>query len=395
MIRDFYQLCKEASVKILGLIILMTVVSVQAKTFDKKIFENTINTIKEKSYYKLTDDEIYQAAISGILKHIESKNREPNKESDFNEDANVLLPPRNVEEMKKEMKGEISGIGVGIKYDKDEGQVYPVLIDIIKNGGAASAGLLKGDQILKIDGEPVSEFKCFQDIVYKIRGKSGTKVKLSILRNGEAFTKKVERKEITWDAVEISQSSKRYSLVKINFFNEKTVATLAKELNKMKSQGTNSLILDLRENTGGLFEEGLKAIKLFAKKGETVLLAKYGKSETKEFKAETDGVGKNLKVVVLISKDTKSMGEAFTSTLKKINGATIIGEKSYGKGTMETVMNLDNDYSVKFTVGRLFTSDHRTWDKSGVNPDVVVPHLDEKNKTDHQIELAKLLISKK
>ena len=89
------------------------------------------------------------------------------------------------------------------------------------------------------------------------------------------------------------------------------------------------------------------------------------------------------------------MGEAFASTLKKMNGATIIGEKSYGKGTMETVMNLTNDYSVKFTIGRLFTSDDKTWDKDGINPDVLVPPSNGVNKTDHQLELAKLLVARK
>ena len=132
--------------KSLGLIILLLIGTVYGKSFNKKIFESTINTIKEKSYYKLTDDEIYQSALAGVLKHLESRNKRLKIKSDFNEDANILLPPQNVNEMKKEMKGELSGIGVGIKYNQDEGQVYPVLISIVKKGSAASAGLRKGDQ---------------------------------------------------------------------------------------------------------------------------------------------------------------------------------------------------------------------------------------------------------
>lgn len=383
--------------KILCLMTLVMMFSVQAKTFNKKIFEQTISNIKKEAFYKLSDDEVYKAAIAGVLKYLESKNKKLEKKSGFVEDANILLPPRNVSELSKEMKGEVSGIGVGIKYDKDKGFAYPVLIDIVKDGGASRAGLLKGDQILKIDGAPVSEFKSFKDIVYKIRGKAGTNVNLAILRDGETFKKRVKRKKLVWDAVEVTESNKKYSLIKVNFFNEKTVATLEKEFLRMKKRGTRSLILDLRGNNGGLFKEGLKAINLFAQKGDTVLLAKYGTGEVKRLKASKDGIGKSLKAVILISEDTKSMGEAFTASLKKLRNAVVIGEKSYGKGTMETVMNLDNSYSVKFTVGRLFSPDDKTWDRVGIQPDVKVPYDKEKAKdgeSDHQVELAKLLVIK-
>ena len=93
--------------KILGFLALFILSNAQSKTFDKKLFDSTVKTIKEKSYYNLTDDEIYQAALAGILKHLESKNRQLKQRDGFMEDANILLPPRNVKEMSKEMKGEI------------------------------------------------------------------------------------------------------------------------------------------------------------------------------------------------------------------------------------------------------------------------------------------------
>jgi carboxyl-terminal processing protease len=380
--------------RIVTLLILFTVSSAQAKTFDKKLFDHTVNAIKENSYYELSDHEIYQSALAGILKHMESKNRVLKKKDGFMEDANVILPPRNVKEMNKEMAGEISGIGVGIKYDKDKGHIYPKLVEVLKEGGAASAGLKVGDQILKIDGTPINKFKSFRDIVYKIRGKSGTKVKLGILRDGETLTRKVKRKKIAWDAVKVGEKDKSHSVIKVNFFNKKTASTLNKELKDMKKRGAKSLILDLRNNTGGLFEEGLSTIRLFASKGDTILQAKYNKGVIKKYKADVDGIGKDLKVVVLINKGTKSMGEAFTSSLKQLRSATIIGEKSYGKGTMETVLKLENDHSVKFTVGRLFTSDDKTWDRSGIMPDVEVPYVKSESKRDAQLELAKLLLVK-
>jgi len=267
---------------------------------------------------------------------------------------------------------------------------------VIKDGGAAHAGLKRGDQILKIDNSPINQFSSFKDIVYKIRGKSGTKVKLTILRNGEILTKNIKRQKITWDAVEVSQSNSKLSLIKINFFNEKTLATLESELKDMKKRGTRSLILDLRDNTGGLFEEGLKAIKLFAAKNETVLLVKYNQKEVKKCEADMDGIAKGFKIVVLIGPETKSMGEAFAASLKLLNNATIIGEKSFGKGTMETVLRLANEHSIKFTIGRLFTADNKTWDKAGITPDIEVARVKSQAAgLDNQIELAKLLVSKK
>jgi carboxyl-terminal processing protease len=366
-----------------------------AKKFDRKVFEQTLKTIKEKSYYELSDDEIYKAALAGVLKHLEGKNRQGIVQNGFERDANILLPPREVHEMDNEVKGEVSGIGVAIQYDKKKGQVYPKLITVIEGGGAQDAGLAVGDQILKIDGIPVNKFKSFKEIVYRIRGKSGSKVSLSILRNGEALKKQVSRKKIHWAAVDLKERQKHYSHIKINFFNKKTVFALEKELKHMVKRGARSLILDLRENSGGLFEEGLKAIKLFAKKGDTVLIAKYNQDKNDIFKASKKGIATQFKVVVLVGGETKSMGEAFSLSLKKLAGATIIGERTFGKGTMETVLNLKNKHSVKFTIGRLFTSDDQTWDKVGVFPDVEVPREKDHKENDRQVNLAKLLIKGK
>lgn len=364
-----------------------------ANEFNKQTFESTLKTIQDNNFYQLTDDEIYQAAIAGVLKHIETKNGKKVTETSFQGDANSLLGPRNRSEMKKEMKGELSGIGVGIRYDKDKGQMYPILEAIIEGGGAQKANLKKGDQLIKIDGQPVNKFESFKDIVYAIRGKNGSRVKLTILRDGETFTKKVKRQKLSWDAVEVSERTPHSSIIKINFFNEKTVGTLKTEISKMIQSGKRKLILDLRKNTGGLFDEGLKAIKLFAKKDQAVLITKLAKGESKTLKAEKPGIGRSLTVVVLISQDTKSMGEAFASSLRQLVGATIIGQPSFGKGTMETVVDLENNYSVKFTVGKLYSPDDKTWNGVGVLPDIEFPASE--GKTDAQLSLAKTILSSK
>ena len=363
--------------------------------FNKRIFEKAVKEIQSRSFYSMSENEIYEAALKGVLKKLESKNRKTDKPS--LEDANVLIPPRKVKEMGREMKGEVSGIGIGIKYDTKDGHKYPLVEKVIKGGGAQKAGLKKGDQILKINGTSISDFKSFRDIVYQIRGKSGTAVKLSILRDGETIIKKVKRKKISWDAVEIlryNENGKKFSVIKINYFNEKTVGTLRKELTRMNKNQEKDLVLDLRDNSGGLFDEGLKAIKLFAKKSEQVLKVKYANGKTKKYTADSNGIGKDLSISLLVGKKTKSMGEAFASALKTMKSAKIIGEQSYGKGTMETVLELDNKHSIKFTVGRLFSSNGKTWDKVGVEPDFVLP-FEEVSGKDSQLELAKMLIMKK
>jgi carboxyl-terminal processing protease len=375
--------------------IIMLISSAFAKPFTEEIFKDAVSKIKKESYYSLSDDEIYQAAIAGVLQHLEEKNKATKKEDSFNEEGNVLLPPKSSNEMQKELKGEVSGIGIGIKYDKKEGHIYPIVIDVIDNAGAKAAGIESGDQIIKIDGVSVTKFKSFREIVYGLRGKAGSTVKLGILRNGELLKKTVKRKTINWDAVAIKEKTKQHAVLKINYFNDKTVDSIKRELKSLKREGIRSLVIDLRDNSGGSFHEGLKALKLFTKKGETLLIAKYGNGKEEKFESSEDGIAKDFKSIILTSRKTKSMGEAFASAMSLLNGAKVIGEKTFGKGTVEMVTDLDNKFSMKFTIGRLFTKDHHTWDQAGVIPSVeVLASLDDPEQKDSSLELAKILLAK-
>ena len=364
-----------------------------ATEFDRNSFEQAITEIQKRSIHKISKHQIYQAAIKGVLRHLEERNQAQSPQVGFKEDANILLPTQKLKQMNKEINGEITGIGVSVQYDRSLGQVYPILLEVIKEGGADRAGLLEGDQILKIDGKPVNKLGSFKDIVYSLRGKEGTRVRLSILRDGEAFDKKVVRRKVKWDAVKLSEIDPNTSLIRVHFFNKKTVEAVEDSLLKIRKRGHKNLIVDLRRHSGGLFDEGVKAIKLFAKKNQPVLVVESSKGQKQTLFAKKKGVGQGFKVVVLVSKDTKSMGEAFASSLRDLTGATLVGEKSFGKATMESVVSLGKDYSMKMTVGRMSTPNGQTWGVSGLIPDIELPPVKNNAVVDSQLQLAKTLLS--
>ncbi|MAE73780.1 MAG: hypothetical protein CL675_06770, partial [Bdellovibrionaceae bacterium] len=355
-------------------------------------FEKALSEIRSKAYYQLTDDEIYQAALTGVLDKIEQKSKNENASLPIAK-ANVILPPKTINSLSNEIKGEISGIGVGIQYDKNKGQTYPVLIDIIKGGGAEKANLQVNDQVLKIDGRPISEFKSFEDIVYAIRGKAGSTLRLRLLRDGETFDRKVERKIIQWNAFEVSSSPNGTPIFRINYFNEKTVPAMKKAIHSLKSK---KVILDLRQSRGGLFKEGLDAIKLFAAKGTELLRIEHKDGKIETHTAQSDGPAKDLNVALLVGGETKSMGEAFAAAIANLRQAKLIGAPTFGKGTVETMMTLDNHYSVKFTVSKLYDAQGKTWDRVGLTPSIQLPQTEgSPSETDPHIQLAQLILNTK
>ncbi|MBT3981730.1 MAG: PDZ domain-containing protein [Bacteriovoracaceae bacterium] len=378
------------------LVLLLTLLigNVYSKSIDKSLFEKTVTTIKSTNYHNLSDKEIYEAALKGVLKHIESKNKVDKKLMSFRGDANILLPPRNANELKSEIAGEISGIGVVMEFEKDKGQKYPLIKKVLTQGGAKKAGLKKGDQILKIEGASTSKENSFRDIVYKIRGKTNTNVKLTILRDESIFVKRIKRKKINWEAAELESIEGNLAHIRLSYFNKKTAGKLEDILKKLKSKNVKSLVIDLRGNQGGIFDEGVKAAKLFAKKGQTVLTAKYSKAKVEKLKADRDGIGLGFNIALIIGRDTKSMGEAIAMALKSFGNSTIIGEKSYGKATMETLLELDSGHTVKYTVGKLFDANGQTWDISGITPDIVIPNQNGESGFDYQLNLAKKYLAR-
>lgn len=343
-----------------------------AKSFAQNDLEQVIQTVNKKAYHPMSDDEIYKAAISGILAAMEKKARPSQASLKIVEPpANTLLEPRNSKELKNEMKGEVSGIGVAISFDKKKGHQYPIIKKVIDKSGAKKVGLKDGDQILKVDGVPTNKFKTFMELVYAIRGPVDSFVKIDYLRDGNISSKKVQRVKLSFDPFSVVTDYKKALLVEMGSFNEKSVANLSNIIKRAKSE-KKPLILDLSGSTGGLFSEGLNAIRLFAKKGDKILVTQNRDGKKTIETAKEDGMGVGLRVVLFTSPKTKSISEAFAGALRKLTGAVIIGQTTYGKATVESLVGLKKGYQVKFTIGEMNLPGEKTWNTVGILPDIPV-----------------------
>lgn len=352
---------------ILIIILLIFITCLEAKEeFSKKEFEKVIKTIKKTSLYKLTDSEIYEGAIKGVLSKLEEKNPRASKRL-----ANQLLPPKRKKDLKQEIKGEITGIGVVVRYDKRFGDRYPVVTQVL-DGGAKTAGVHKGDEIVKIGRTVITHDKSMRALVDKIRGPVGSKVMISILRNGEILKKDITRKKIPYKSVELSFPRPKLGLLKIKYFNDKTFKEAEKALYKMKDSKVTACMVDMRTNTGGHLDQGTKTLKLFAKKGDELFHIERKNGKHKVVKAEKDGIDINCRWAVLVDNETASFGEVFSNTLKRIKHATIIGNNTYGKSSMESFLPLKNGYMVKYTVGRIRDPKGKTWEGKGIRPDIFI-----------------------
>jgi carboxyl-terminal processing protease len=340
-----------------------------AAEFSKADFEKAVAAIKKNARVELSEGEIYQAALNGVLFELEKKNARPSLRP--SDQANVVLPPRSVTELKKDLEGTVSGVGLVIEFAPEKGQRYPLVKDIIKKSGAFDAGVLKADEILKIDDKAVQDFASFQDIVFALRGKENSVVTVTILRKGDLITKKMTRKKIDWEPIEASFPEPGIAHIKIRYFNEKTNGLLRSALDLAEQKKNETLILDVRGCGGGSLEEGLSALNMFYKKDETVLsIESREKKDVK--KASADGAAYGRKVIVLVDKESRSMCEAFAAALRSSGYASVIGEPTFGKATVETLIEMDSGYSAKFTVAQMFDGQGKTWQGVGVQPDIKV-----------------------
>jgi carboxyl-terminal processing protease len=340
-----------------------------AADFSKADFEKAVAAIKKNARVELSEGQIYQAALNGVLLELEKKNETTSVRP--SDQANVILAPRSVSELKKDLEGKVSGVGLVIEFAPDKGQRYPFVKEVIQKSGAADAGVLKADEILKIEGRAVQDFPSFQDIVFALRGKEESSVNITVLRKGDVLMKKMTRKKIEWEPVETSFPQLNIAHIKIRYFNDKTNGLLKAALATAHEKKSSMLILDVRGCGGGSLEEGLSALNMFYKKGEVMLTVKSrAKDEVK--KASADGSGQGRKAIVLVDKDSRSMCEAFAASLKGSGYASVIGEPTFGKATVETLFEMDSGYSAKFTVAQLFDGQGKTWQGVGVQPDIKV-----------------------
>ncbi len=299
----------------------------------------------------------------------------------------LFLDPNEAKEFEKSVTGNIGG-GIGAEIGRRNKQ--PVIIRPLKDSPAMKAGIQAGDLILAVNDEVVSNLTASQ-VAIRIRGDIGTTVKLTLSRDGDTREFSVTRKEIIAPAVE-SKIVGDTGILRVAMFNDSTVNLARKAAFDFRNKKVNRVILDLRGNPGGtvLAARGLAGIWLDDK---TIMTERRGGEVIKTLKSIGQPILQDVKTVVLINGGSASASEIVAGALRDYDKAKLVGEKSYGKGSVQTLLNLSNGAQLKVTEARWFTPKGDSIDKKGIEPDekVELTAKDFNAGRDPQLEAAKKL----
>lgn len=290
------------------------------------------------------------------------------------------------EEFQTVALGNYVGIGIYMSTDKNDNVV---VVEPIKESPAEKVGIKAGDVIVGVNDESVigagSEY-----VSNKIKGEEGTKVKVTIERNGEYLDFDIERKAIKVYHVETEMLENNIGYISLATFDEGCAEEFKKEYLELKNKGAKKIIVDLRNNTGGLVEEALSLLDLFLPKNTTTLVTVDSKGN-KDYSKTKDPQLITEDVVVLVNEYSASASEIVAGALKDHERAQVVGTKTYGKGVIQSVFMLEDGSALKLTVEEYFTPKEVKINKVGIEPNHTV-ELDIENQIDTQLNKAKELL---
>ena len=299
----------------------------------------------------------------------------------------AYMDPDETKEFDKTLSGQIGGgIGaeIGLRNNK------PTIIKPLENSPAQKAGIKAGEAIVKVNDEASSDWSV-EKVVSKIRGEVGTSVKLTLLSDGQTREVSVVRQNIVSPAVE-SEIDGEIGILKVNRFGDDTVSLSRKYASEFVEKGVKKVILDLRNNPGGTVgaAQGLLGIWL---DNQIAMTERRGSEIVKTLRTTGTPILGNMKTVVLINGNSASASEITAGALREYGKATLVGQKSYGKGSVQIVLGLPGGSQMKVTEARWYTPKGKNIDKTGIEPDVKVDLSsdDVNNNVDPQIDKAKSL----
>ncbi len=280
-----------------------------------------------------------------------------------------FLNPEAYKEMQAETKGEFGGLGIQIGVK--EGML--TVIAPIEDTPAYKAGIKAGDKIIKINNEFTKDMS-LHDAVSKMRGAPKTSVTIAILREGWKETKDftIVREIIKIKSVKSKLLEDGIGYVKINQFQEQTAADLSTALGKLTQEKMNSLILDLRNNPGGLLNSAVGVTSQFLPPGKLVVYIKGKKGEKTDYNTTEDKPSYNTPMIVLVNEGSASASEIVAGALKDWNRAVILGTKTFGKGSVQSVIPLSDGSGLRLTTAIYYTPKGTSIQATGIVPDIVV-----------------------
>ncbi|HEV2695471.1 MAG TPA: S41 family peptidase [Verrucomicrobiae bacterium] len=314
----------------------------------------------------MTYQQLVYASLKGMVKKLD-----PHSE---------FLDSSSYQRLQDDTEGQFGGLGLVVVM-KDG---YVTVVTPMEDTPGSRAGILSGDRIIKVDGKNVEKTP-LDEVVKQLRGDPDTKVSLTVQRpsSGENKEFSLQRAIIQMAMVKDVNGRKEFPLgdskigyVRITQFGDQTSEELEAGLQKLKDQGMRALVIDLRWNPGGLLDEAVLVCQKFLPKNQLVVSTE-GRSTVEKYYAKGDGDElKGMPIVVLANLGSASAAEIVTGCLQDLHRGIVIGEKTFGKGSVQTIFPLEDGSALKLTVAKYYTPSHKVIHEHGITPDILVPMTD-------------------
>ncbi len=328
---------------------------------DLKVFTDVLGLLQKEYVEETNSKDLIHGAIKGMLETLDPHS--------------AFMPPNMYKEMQEETKGRFEGLGIEITIR--EGIL--TVVSPIEETPAFKAGIQAGDQIIKINGEPTKNLT-LMDSVKRLRGPKGTKVTITIMREG--FTKPRDftlvRDVIPIRSVRYELLDKYYGYIRISQFQEKTDNDFDKAIKTLEEQSKGNLkglILDMRNNPGGLLDQAVKVADRFIDSGIIVSMKGRREDQKMEFKAHPDGNLSRYPLVVLVNSGSASGAEIVAGAIQDHGRGIIMGTQTFGKGSVQTIFPLKDGSGLRLTTARYYTPNGRSIQAKGITPDIIVKPL--------------------
>jgi carboxyl-terminal processing protease len=320
---------------------------------------------------RLTYKELVHGALRGMLNTLD-----PHSE---------FMDAQKFEELRNDTEGEFGGVGIVISLRDG----FLTVVAPIDDTPGARAGILSGDRIVKIDGRS-TEKMTLQDAVKRLRGEPGTQVTLGVLRPGETQTRdfRLTRDIIKVDTVKDINGKREFPLIeekvgyiRITQFGEKTADELGRALKDFKQKGMVSLVLDLRDNPGGLLDQAVKVCEKFVGKDKPIVSTegRVPSQRTQHVSGGRDQIP-NIPMVLLVNGGSASASEIVAGCLQDLKRAIVLGEQTFGKGSVQSILPLQDGSALRLTTARYYTPSHKMIHEKGITPDIVIPMSQEEER---------------
>ena len=340
------------------------------------LFSDVLETLNNEYVDQVDENKVLDAAINGMLQSLDP--------------YSSYMSPENFRNMNAETKGEFGGLGIEITMQAGLVKV----ISPIEGTPADKAGIKAGDFIIRINDTQVKGLNLFE-AVSMMRGKVGSKINLVIRRENIDDELKFTLTRGIIKIREVSAEVKLNSIgyIRLRAFNQKSHNQLKEKIKSFKSKRLNGYILDLRNNPGGLLSQAIKISDMFLDSGEIVSTKGRDKTDIKIFNAKKGDIIDGLPLIVLINKGSASASEIVSGALKDHKRAIILGETSFGKGSVQSIIPLTNRGALRLTTAKYYLPSGSSISEVGVSPDITVKEKDKKEfrintDTDNQLKYA-------